>query len=40
MNDTPELDVVDLGDAKDLTKGWLSQLFEEDNPEYPTRPLF
>lgn len=38
MNEASELEVVDLGDAKELTKGWLLQPKFEDNSSYPTRP--
>ena len=38
MNETPELEVVELGEAKELTKGWLAQPKPEDNTQFPTRP--
>jgi hypothetical protein len=39
MNETPELQVVDLGEAKELTKGWLYQPLPEDNVDFDTRPM-
>lgn len=37
MNEMPELEVVDLGEAKDVTKGPPSPLATEDNASYPER---
>ncbi len=40
MNETPHTDtqdVADLGDAKDLTKGWENLPAPEANPVRPTR---
>jgi hypothetical protein len=34
-----ELDIVDLGDAKELTKGLLQGPFVEDNPVAPRRVI-
>lgn len=38
MNDAPELDLVDLGDAKSQTKG-IALPGSEDNPAFPGRQL-
>jgi hypothetical protein len=38
MNEAPELEVVDLGEAKELTKGVLIPPHLEDNPARPYRP--
>jgi hypothetical protein len=37
MNQAPELEVVELGDAKAQTKGFLALPAVEDNPARPTR---
>jgi hypothetical protein len=37
MNQAPQLQVVELGDAKALTKGSLNLPAPEDNPARPTR---
>ena len=37
MNEKPELEVVDLGDAKDLTKGPLSPIASEESGAYPEK---
>ena len=37
MNETLHLDVVELGDAKDLTKGVPNPLAVEDNGPFPER---
>lgn len=37
MNDTPELQLTDLGEAKELTKGWVKLPAYEDNSDFPTR---
>jgi hypothetical protein len=39
MNEKPELEVVDLGDAKEVTKGVPYNQYIEDNPALPERPL-
>lgn len=39
MNEAPALEIVDLGDAKTLTKGWINQNYAEDSVDFPTRPL-
>lgn len=37
MNQAPELEIVELGEAKEQTKGFLSLPAPEDNPARPTR---
>jgi len=37
MNETPELTVVDLGDAKAQIRGWPPGPMPEDNPTFPFR---
>jgi hypothetical protein len=37
MNDTLDLEIVELGEAKDLTKGPPSPLASEDNGPHPER---
>jgi hypothetical protein len=37
MNETLELEVVELGEAKDLTKGPPSQLASEDSGAFPQK---
>ena len=37
MNEAPQLEVVDLGDAKEQTKGWLEKPLYELHPTMPTR---
>jgi hypothetical protein len=37
MNQAPELEVVDLGDAKEQTKGWTNRPETEDGMEFPKR---
>ncbi len=37
MNETTQLEVIELGDAKTLTQGELNQIYSEDNEELPTR---
>jgi len=37
MNDTPELEIIELGEAKDLTKGPPSPLASEENGAFPER---
>jgi hypothetical protein len=37
MNETQELEVVDLGDAKELTTGPFGPVFDEDHPVLPYR---
>jgi hypothetical protein len=39
MNEAPQLDIVDLGDAKEETKGLLTGPLFEDNPELPCRQI-
>ncbi len=33
----PELEMVDLGDAKDVTMGTYSTIREEDNPDFDAK---
>ncbi len=37
MDETLELEIVDLGEAKEVTKGVLTPPFMEDNPVIPYR---
>lgn len=37
MNEAPQLEVVDLGDAKEETKGWIEQPLSEIHPTMVTR---
>lgn len=37
MNEAPELEIVELGDAKEETKGRISGPLPEDNPDLPRR---
>jgi hypothetical protein len=37
MNQAPKLEIDDLGDAKEQTKGYLNLVPSEDNPARPTR---
>jgi mRNA deadenylase 3'-5' endonuclease subunit Ccr4 len=37
MDQAPELEVVELGEAKEQTKGLLNQPAPEDHPTRPTR---
>ena len=37
MNDVPELELIDLGDAKELTQGPPSPLATEDSSAMPER---
>jgi hypothetical protein len=37
MTQAPQLEIVELGEAKEQTKGFLSQPAPEDNPARPTR---
>jgi len=39
MNQVPDLEVIDLGEAKELTKGWPLQPKVEDHPVFNTRPM-
>jgi hypothetical protein len=39
MNDATELEVADLGEAKELTKGALYKPEVEDSTELPTRSI-
>jgi len=39
MNETQELEVVDLGDAKEVTQGPVAPEMGEDHPVYIFRPL-
>ena len=39
MNETKELEVVELGEAKELTKGVLIPPQLEDHPTRPYRPM-
>ncbi len=38
MNETTQLEMTELGDAKSLTQGWDEFFLPEDNPDHPTRP--
>jgi hypothetical protein len=38
MNEAPQLEIVDLGDAKEQTKGPIGPVIE-DNPELPMQPV-
>lgn len=37
MNEAPQVEVVELGDAKEQTKGWLFRPVDEPHPTLPTR---
>ena len=37
MNEAPLLEMFELGDAKEQTRGPLAQPLPEDNPIFPTR---
>jgi hypothetical protein len=37
MHNAPQVEVVDLGDAKEQTKGWFFKPLSEVHPTAPTR---
>ena len=39
MNQAPQLEIVELGDAKEETKGLPNELLPEENPDAPTQKL-
>ena len=39
MNEMPKLEIVELGDAKEVTMGQFSFQATEEHPERPERPL-
>jgi hypothetical protein len=38
MNEAPQLEIVELGDAKEQTKGTWITFKPENNPDYPYQP--
>lgn len=38
MNEVPELILLDLGEAKEQTRGWPPGPKPEENPTFPFRP--
>lgn len=38
MNEAPQLEIVELGDAKEQTKGTWDTLKAENNPDFPYQP--
>lgn len=37
MNEAPQLEILDLGDAKEQTKGWVERPLAEIHPTFTTR---